>query len=316
MKPHIHPGAFGALPEEFCDYKTASIAVLPVPYDGTSTWMIGSNRGPKALLDASANLELYDIETDLEVFRQGIVTLDPVACPEEPERMVSAVRERARTLLRDGKFIVGIGGEHTVSLGLVQAYRELFANLSVLQFDAHADTRETYKGSRYNHACVMSRIGEICPYVQVGIRSIDASELARLDPERTFFAHDVLGDPAIAHRIVDMLSEHVFLTIDLDVLDPSVMSSTGTPEPGGLDWYTLLGMIHAVVRGKTVVGMDVTELLPNAANPAPDFLAAKLIYRTLSMVFSKKEEKAWTRTDSWPMPSSRLTSSLSTPGRS
>jgi agmatinase len=316
MKHHIDPGAFGALTEEFCDYKTASVAVLPVPYDGTSTWKIGSNRGPKALLDASGNLELYDIETGIEVFKQGIVTLDPVACPEEPEMMVSAVHERARSLLRDGKFIVGIGGEHTVSLGLVQAYKEAFADLSVLQLDAHADTRDTYKGSRYNHACVMARIGEICPYVQAGIRSMDASELKRLEPERTFFAHDVLRDPAISHRIVDALSEHVFLTIDLDVLDPSVMPSTGTPEPGGLDWYTLLEVIHVVVRGKTVVGMDVTELLPNPANPAPDFLAAKLIYRTLSMVFSRKAERAWTRTGSWPMRSSRSTSSLSMPGRS
>jgi agmatinase len=268
------------------------------------------------LLDASGNLELYDIETGIEVFKQGIVTLDPVACPEEPEMMVSAVHERARSLLRDGKFIVGIGGEHTVSLGLVQAYKEAFADLSVLQLDAHADTRDTYKGSRYNHACVMARIGEICPYVQAGIRSMDASELKRLEPERTFFAHDVLRDPAISHRIVDALSEHVFLTIDLDVLDPSVMPSTGTPEPGGLDWYTLLEVIHVVVRGKTVVGMDVTELLPNPANPAPDFLAAKLIYRTLSMVFSRKAERAWTRTGSWPMRSSRSTSSLSMPGRS
>jgi agmatinase len=316
MKCDFHPCTFGALSEEFCDYKTASIAVLPIPYNGASTWRIGADRGPKALLDASANLELYDIETGMEVYREGIVTLAPVSCPEEPERMISAVYERARAVLGEGKFIVGIGGEHTISLGLVRAYREAFKDLSVLQFDAHADTRDEYKGSRYNHACVMARIGEICPYVQVGIRSMDASELNKLDPERTFFAHDVLTDPSIGHGILDALSQHVFLTIDLDVLDPSVMPSTGTPEPGGLDWYTLLEVIRTVVLNKTVVGMDVSELLPNPANPAPDFLAAKLIYRTLSMVFSNRKESAWTRRGSWPMQSSKSTSSLLMPGRS
>jgi len=262
---------------------------LPVPYDGTSTWMKGADRGPQAILEASAHLELYDIETNSEVFRRGIVTLQPVPCPEDPEQMVAAVYERAAPILGDGKLLMGMGGEHTISVGLVRAAAETFQNLSVLQFDAHADTRDAYEGSRYNHACVMSRIGEICPYVQVGIRSMDASEAERLDRNRTLFAREILEDPSAISKAQEALTENVYMTIDLDVLDPAVMPSTGTPEPGGLDWYTLLRFIESVVKGRNVVGMDVTELLPNPANRAPDFLAAKLVYRVLSMVFAKKE---------------------------
>lgn len=285
----VHPGAFGAVPEEFCQYEKASIAILPVPYDGTSTWMKGSNRGPQAIIDASAHLELYDIETDSEVFKCGIVTLDPVSCPDDPEGMVIAVYEHAKPILQHGKFIVGIGGEHTISVGLVRAAAEKFQNLSVLQFDAHADSRNDYEGRRYNHACVMSRIGEICPYVQVGIRSIDSAELKSLDRDRMFFAHEILKGPNVLPEMMKALTENVYVTIDLDVFDPSIMPSTGTPEPGGLDWHTVLGFLESVVAEKNVVGVDVTELLPNPANRAPDFVAAKLVYRLLSMIFARRK---------------------------
>ncbi|MFV9646916.1 MAG: agmatinase [Desulfobacterales bacterium] len=290
MKISVDPGGYGAIPEEFCQHKRASIAILPIPYDGTSTWMKGSNRGPQALLDASANMELYDIETDSEVFKQGIVTLDPVPCPDDSEEMVIAVYKRARSILEEGKFIVGLGGEHTISVGLVRAVAEKFPNLSVLQLDAHADTRDKYEGSRYNHACVMSRVSEICPYVQAGIRSMDSSELERLNRDRTFFAHEMLKDSKVIPRMLKALTQNVYITIDLDVFDPSIMPSTGTPEPGGLDWYTLLKLIESVIKEKNVVGMDVTELLPNPANRTPDFMAAKLVYRILSMIFAKRKE--------------------------
>jgi agmatinase len=212
-------------------------------------------------------------------------------CPEEPGAMVAAVYERARPILEEGKFIVGIGGEHTISVGLVQAAAISFSDLSVLQFDAHADTRNEYDGSGYNHACVMSRIGEICPYVQAGIRSMDFSELKTLNRDRTFFAHEILKGPNVTSNILKALTKNVYITIDLDVLDPSIMPSTGTPEPGGLDWYTLLDFIESVVRNKNIIGIDITELLPNPANRAPDFLAAKLIYRVLSMIFVQREKK-------------------------
>jgi agmatinase len=290
MKRNGHPGAFGALSEEFCRYRTAAIAILPVPYDGTSTWLKGADRGPQAILEASAHMELYDIETNFEVFKRGIVTLEPLSCPEDPEKMVAAVSKRARAILRDGKFLVGIGGEHTISVGLVKAAAEKFENLSVLQFDAHTDTRDAYEGSRYNHACVMARIGEICPCVQAGIRSMALSEAKRLDRNRTVFAREMLHDPKASSKVLKALTGDVYVTIDLDVLDPGIMPSTGTPEPGGPDWYTLLRFIESVVKETNVVGMDVTELLPNSANRAPDFLAAKLIYRVLSMIFARRRE--------------------------
>ena len=290
MKPEIDPGAFGALKDDFCRYETACIAVLPIPYDGTSTWMKGASQGPQALFEASAHMELYDIETDSEVYRRGIITMEPVHCPDDPEQMVTAVCERARPLLEDKKFIVGVGGEHSVSVGLVRAVAERFPDLSVLQLDAHSDTRDAYEGSPFNHACVMSRIGELCPYVQAGIRSMDASEVKRLKPGRTFFAHEIVKGLNVVPKLLKALTRNVYITIDLDVFDPSVMPSTGTPEPGGLDWYNLIGILEPVIKAKNVVGMDVTELLPNPANKAPDFLAAKLIYRILSMIFAQREE--------------------------
>ncbi len=283
----MNPGAFGALSDDYCRYETAAIAVLPIPYDGTSTWMKGADLGPQAMLDASAHMELYDIETGAEVFRRGIVTVAPVDCPDNPEEMAAAVYQRARTLLRDRKFVVGVGGEHSVSVGLVRAAAERFPDLSVLQFDAHCDTREAYEGSRFNHACVMARIGEICPYVQAGIRSMDVSECAGLKRERTFFAHEIVAGINVVPKLLKALTQNVYITIDLDVLDPSIMPSTGTPEPGGLDWYTLLNLLMPVITEKNVVGMDVTELLPHPDNRAPDLLAAKLIYRTLSMIFDR-----------------------------
>jgi len=289
MQRKVHVRAYGAVPEMYRRYETASIAILPIPYDGTSTWMKGSDRGPKALLDASANMELYDIETDSEVYKHGIVTMDPVSCPADPKDMVAAVCQAAKKIISDGKFVVGIGGEHSVSVGIVRAMAEKFQNLSVLQFDAHADARDQYEGSPYNHACVMSRIGEICSYVQVGIRSMDISERRRLDPNRIYFAHDLLRGPDVTPKILGQLSNHVYMTIDLDVLDPSIMPSTGTPEPGGLDWHTLVGLIESVVKEKHIIGMDVTELLPNPANKAPDFTAAKLVYRVLSMIFANRK---------------------------
>ncbi|MDQ1333926.1 MAG: agmatinase [Thermodesulfobacteriota bacterium] len=287
MTSVINPGAFGALDDDFCRYDTATVAVLPIPYDATSTWMKGADLGPQAVIDASAHMELYDIETDTEVFRRGIVTMEPVDCPADPEQMVAVVYDQARLILLDRKFVVGIGGEHSVSVGLVRAAAERFPGLSVLQLDAHCDTRESYEGSRFNHACVMARIGDICPYVQVGIRSMDVSESAGLKRDRMVFAHEIVTGMGLAPKLLKALTQHVYITIDLDVLDPSIMPSTGTPEPGGLDWYTLFNLLGPVIREKNVVGMDVTELLPNPHNKAPDFLAAKLIYRMLSMIFGR-----------------------------
>ena len=276
---------FADIPEQYRDYTSSKAVILPIPYDGTSTWMKGADRGPQAILDASFHLELYDVETRTEAYRKGICTLEPVSCPEDPEEMVATVRQRAIPLFQDNKLVVGLGGEHSVTVGLVRAAQVRYPNLSVLQLDAHSDLRDSYLGSRYNHACVMARINEICPFVQVGIRSMDMEELDGIQPDRLVLARDLHSHGlAAAIDCLDKLSDTVYITVDLDVLDPSCMPSTGTPEPGGIDWYLLNNIIQHVVSEKKVVGMDVVELLPGRHNRAPDFLAAKLIYRSLSMI--------------------------------
>ncbi len=279
---------FGDIPRKYATESSSAIAVLPVPYDETSTWIKGANKGPEAILEASANLELYDIQTGTEVYLRGIYTADPVTEKRSPEKMVSEVYKKVNALLENKKFPVIIGGEHSVSIGSIQAFTEHFPGLSVLQLDAHSDLRNEYNGSRFNHACVMARVKEIASAVQVGIRATDSGELSYMDPDRVFFAHQIYYNNQWMDKAVDLLSEHVYVTIDLDVFDPSVMPSTGTPEPGGLNWYQLLPFLEKLVTRKKLVGFDVVELCPSSLNKAPDFLAAKLIYRLLSMQFSKK----------------------------
>ncbi len=283
MNPDFHedPGAFGGLPETPL-YAASRFAVLPLAYDGTSTWLKGADQGPAAMLVASANMELYDIETDCEPWREGIVTLRPMGGYPTPEDMVADVRRVTSGLLQDGKTVVGLGGEHSVSIGLIQEHAARHPGLVVLQFDAHSDTRPEYEGSPNNHACVMARAAEVCDYVQVGIRSMDAAETAALDRKRTLFAHDLGTPEQVLARILPLLDGPVYITIDLDVLDPAEMPSTGTPEPGGMRYRDLVRILAGVCRSKQVVGFDVVELMPNANNRAPDFLAARLAYQLMA----------------------------------
>jgi len=291
---HAHPKPFGDL-EAPVDYAAARFAVLPIPYDGTSTWQKGADRGPEAILEASGHMELYDIETGLEPYRAGIFTLAPVECPADPEELAARVRDLAGALIDDGKCVVGLGGEHSIAIGLAQAHAARYPGLTVLQFDAHGDTRDAYEGSRFNHACVMARVAEVADYVQVGIRSLDASELPRLRDERTFFAHEIAGGLAFIPWMVERLGEDVYITIDLDCLDPAFMPSTGTPEPGGLTWHQLTRAVAAVARRRRVVGFDLSELLPNPANRAPDFLAAKLAYQIMGYIWAREQGvEKWT----------------------
>lgn len=266
----------------------AEAAILPVPYDGTSTWHKGADAGPAALLHASEALELYDIETDSEPWRRGIRTLPSVACPEDPEALSNVVGSRVAALLDARELPIVVGGEHSVTIGAVRAAASRYADLTVLQIDAHADTRESYEGSRFNHACVMARAREVCPVVQVGIRSADAAELPGLDPQRVFWAHEILEEPdrAWIDRVVALLTPHVYVTIDLDALDPSLLPATGTPEPGGLGWYDLMALLARVARASQVVGFDVVELLPAPGAHASSFTAAKLVYRFLAEIFA------------------------------
>ena len=276
---------FGFLPEEFSTEEGSAIVIIPVEYDGTSTWIKGADKGPAAILEASANMELYDIETDCEVYQKGIFTDEPIAGEMTPREMVEAVNDAVGYHLDNGKFAVVIGGEHSVSIGAVAAHVEKYPNLSVLQLDAHTDLREEYEGSKFNHACVMARVKESSPIVQVGIRSSEAGEMESVDPERVFYAKDIYDNRDWIDKVVGLLGDDVYMTIDLDVFDPSIMPSTGTPEPGGLLWYDVLELFKRVVAQKNLVGFDVVELCPNKYNKAPDFLAAKLIYKLLSYKF-------------------------------
>jgi agmatinase len=276
---------FGCLPQEYSAPEAASVAIVPVPYDGTSTWLKGADKGPQAIIEASANMELYDIETDSEVYRKGIFTDKPLEQKLSAEDMVGTVKERVRHHIQRGRFAVVIGGEHSVSIGSVMAHIDRYNDMTVLQLDAHCDLRDQYEGSKYNHACVMARIRELCPILQVGIRSMDSCEKESLDKTRVFFAEDIHNKTDWVNQVVAKLPQQVYITIDLDVFDPSIMPSTGTPEPGGLLWYEVLALLRAVCDQKNVVGFDVVELCPDRRNRAPDFMAAKLIYKLLSYKF-------------------------------
>ncbi len=282
----ISPG-FGDIPDHLSNYENSKIVIVPVPYDGTSTWLKGADKGPFSIIEASWNMYLYDIETDGEVYQKGIYTDDVVDADVTPEKMVQAVKHRVSGHLRNSKFVVTIGGEHSVSVGAHDAHRGFYRDqhISVLQLDAHADLQDVYNGSRYNHACTMSRIKERSEIVQVGIRSLDRFEKGRTQTDRVFYAKDIHDRLDWADRVVEKLADKVYVTIDLDVFDISIMPATGTPEPGGLGWYEVLGLLKKTAASKKIIGFDVVELCPNEFSKPYDFMAAKLIYKFLSYIF-------------------------------
>lgn len=278
---------FGDFEPQYYNPDTAAVAILPVPFDGTSTWVKGADKGPQAILDASYNLEFYDIETDSEVFRKGIFTEPALTGFSAPEKMTAVVRQRMVRLFEKQKFPVLLGGEHSVSIGAFQAAAEQFDDLTILQLDAHTDLRDSYEGSTHNHACVMARAKECAPIVQVGIRSMDVSEKSNMDTERVFFAHNICDQPATdwIEDVAALLTNNVYITIDLDVFDPSIMPATGTPEPGGMLWYEIIDLMRTVFQTRNVVGFDLVELCPRETMWGSDFLAAKLLYKLLTYKF-------------------------------
>lgn len=273
---------YGGIPEEYSQLETSAIVILPVPYDGTSTWIKGADKGPEALLEASANMELYDIETNSEVYKKGIFTASAITENTSPEKMVEAVYKEAKKYIDLNKFLVTIGGEHSISSAPAKAICEKYKNVTVLQIDAHSDLRPEYEHSKYNHACVMARIQEFAPILQVGIRSMDTVELPNLDKSRVYFAHEIRRNANWINDLVSKLTENTYITIDLDGFDPSIVAATGTPEPGGLSWEQVMDLMIAVNRNSNIVGLDVMELCPNENHPSSNFVATKLIYRILS----------------------------------
>ena len=277
---------YGGLDNEFTAYENARIVILPVPYDGTSTWLKGADKGPQAILEASANMELYDIETDSEVYTQGIATLEAVTEDQSPEAKSDAVEKQVDAILMDKKFPVLLGGEHSVSIGSIRAFAKHYENFSVLQLDAHSDMRDNYEGSDHNHACVMARAKEMATVAQVGIRSSCIEEKHNIDPDRIFYAHEIKESPTWMYNVSEKLNDNVYITIDLDVFDPAYMPSTGTPEPDGLTYREVINFLKLINERHNIIGLDIVELCPNEMNKAPDFLASKLIYQLLSMKFN------------------------------
>ncbi|WP_248723332.1 agmatinase [Seonamhaeicola sp. ML3] len=276
---------YAGIPEKYAKLEQANIVLIPVPYDGTSTWQKGADKGPEAFLEASENMELYDIETDSEVYKQGVFLADPVAENSSPEKMVEAVHQVVKSYIKKNKFVTIFGGEHSISIGTIRAFNEAFNSLTVLHIDAHADLRSSYEGSSCNHACAVYEASQETNLIQVGIRSMDVKEKSVMDFDKTYFAHEMAMDDSWMESAIDQMTENVFITFDLDALDPSILPSTGTPEPGGLLWYETLDFLKQVFEEKNVVGFDIVELCPNENEKSSDFLAAKLYYKMLSYKF-------------------------------
>jgi agmatinase len=281
---------YAGIPENYSKIEQAKIVLIPVPYDGTSTWQKGADKGPDAFLEASENMELYDIETDSEVYKEGVYLASAVTESSSPEAMVNAVHQAVKKHINKNKFVTIFGGEHSISIGTIRAFNECFNSLSVLHIDAHADLRKEYEGSKYNHACALYEANQTTNLVQVGIRSMDAAEKNSMNLDKVFFAHEMAENDYWMDEAIEQLSENVFITLDLDVLDPSILPSTGTPEPGGLFYYEILAFLRLVFENKNVVGFDIVELCPNPKEKSSDFLTAKLYYKMLSYKFASKND--------------------------
>lgn len=280
---------YAGISEEYSKLDSSKIVLIPVPYDGTSTWQKGADKGPDAFLDASENMELYDIETDTEVYKQGVFLADAITESASPEAVVDAVHEMTKKYIKRNKFVTLFGGEHSISIGSIRAFNECFDNLTVLQIDAHADLRKEYEGSKCNHACAVYEASQTTNLIQVGIRSMDVMEKTVMDEDKTYFAHEMAEDDNWTDSAIDQMTDNVFITFDLDAFDPSIMPSTGTPEPGGLFWYETLEFLKQVFAERNVVGFDIVELCPNKIDKSSDFLAAKLYYKMLTYKFLNED---------------------------
>jgi agmatinase len=275
------------LPEELSRYENARIAVLPCPFDGTSTYGKGADRGPARLIEASGQVEFYDLELDRKVCELGIATLPTVAFEDDdPAKAVAAIEAAARRPVEDGKFLLGLGGEHSVSIGLTRAARRKHGSFSLLHVDAHADLRAEYHGSPFNHACAIHAIAEDDPaatIVSIGIRAVSEEEIAYAKKRgvHLFPGHVLPTRKEWIREAVSLLRDPVYVTIDLDGLDPSIMPSTGTPVPGGLSWNDVNGLVKEIGRTRRVIACDVNELKPDPVNHHSEFLAALLSYRML-----------------------------------
>lgn len=283
------PHNFAEIPDSYSCYANSKVVILPFPYEKTTCYVKGAEKGPEAVIKASTEMELYDEELG-NVFETGICTLKELKIDKKPEEMVDTAYEHAKRLLDSKKFLVVLGGEHSITSGIVKAHKEKYHELSVLQIDAHADLKEEFEGSRYSHACAMKRVLDICPVVPVGIRSLsfEEAEFIKSKKYKIFWAKDIVDNDGWFDDAIGRLSNNVYITLDLDGLDPSIMPSVGTPEPGGLGYYQLLRFLKKVCESRNVVGFDVVELCPNENNVSSDFTAARIVYKLIGYKFGKK----------------------------
>ena len=284
---------FAGIKRKYADFENSEILLQPIPYDKTSTWGKGADKGFDAFMEAAENMELYDIETNSEVYKRGIHVLPKLKEKPSPEKMFEAIKQNTQKHLRHEKFITFLGGEHSISIGIIEAFKSKYRNLSVLQLDAHADLRPTYAGTAYNHACAMHRASKTSNLIQVGIRSMDSSEKPFLNPEKCFFADEIQQNNEWMEKSIQLMTDDVYITIDLDVFDPAMMPATGTPEPGGMQWYQTIHFLRRVFIEKNVVGFDIVEFAPIENQKAPSFLVAKLYYKLLSYKFANGNERSY-----------------------
>ena len=281
---------YAGIPEENATLENSKVMLMTVPYDGTSTWGKGADKGPELFLDASENMELYDIETATEPYLEGVYLAGEVTEDSSPEAMTEAVYQKTKEMLQhEDKLFTLFGGEHSVSIGSIRAVGEKYENLTVLQLDAHTDLRPEFHGSTSNHACAVFEANQKHNLVQVGIRSCDVEEMQYVPKGQCFWAHEIAENPNWIEDVLSKVSGNVYITIDLDAFDPSIAPSTGTPEPGGLAWYPTLKLLKKVFEKCNVVAFDIVELM-DSANPKPTaFLAAKLYYKMLAYYHLSKK---------------------------
>jgi len=291
---HIEPLAFGGTLPHQATFETAKAVILPVPLESTTSYVPGTRNGPREILVASSHLELWDEETNTDVHPIGIYTLPEMELPfDDMKDIMAEIGRVAAAILEHDKFPIVLGGEHSITSPIVGAVAAKHPGVSVLQIDAHADLRDTYMGTRFNHACAMRRVLEHAPCTQVGIRSLstDEAKAAPTLPTTIFYDVNMRQDGNWIANVVASLSDKVYITIDVDGMDPAIMPATGTPEPGGLSWYEILSLLRAVITQRTVVGCDIVELSPLPGVAAPNFLCAKLIYKILTYQFTKNTNR-------------------------
>ena len=281
-KKFFLPDNFLGIPQIYSDYKRSRFVILPVPYEQTTTYKGGAREGPQAVISASKQVELFDEELKAEPYKVGIYTSDELEPTSKgPEKMIEKIYKVGRDFLKNNKIIIMLGGEHSISIGMIKAYKEKYKDLSVLQLDAHADLRESYQGNRFSHACTMRRVREFVPTISIGIRNLSLEEHNWIKRNKVTLFYAQKREKNWSDKVLSSLSDEVYLTFDLDFLDPSIMPSVGTPEPGGFLWYETLDFLKTLTLKKKIVGFDIVELCPQPGNIAPDFLAAKLIYKLI-----------------------------------